>query len=280
MDDERSIISLALYNIRGFGWKNMLRQALSFYLKLNIEPNSIFYSEVVPLDSESDAREVSISEMERIIERNDTEIRGISLSYSKENGQKWDVNFHYYFDDLFSQQSYLIVEYSDEYKKLYDRTFLLDLIKEISSSSFVPYGFACRLPYFGVTSYEYIDAQTVFPKLFPYENPRLWRTEVPSYLNDGFGSKRYLSGLLRLVYPYNIITDKHLEMKVQNISLHDWISSENTKGDLTKINNNLWAWIVKEEYLESVNMVCIDAGLLIAGVKPQTNERVRRTRLP
>lgn len=269
MDSSNVMNLIALYNIGKMDWITALQHARKFFDKLCLQEDLIFYQEHIPLENQEyddGTREVSYSELKRIA-TSKKDIRGISLSIQNEDRSRWDVNFHYYFDLLFPDQNYLIIEFNDKYKSFSDTNFLYSLIEDIAHSSEIPYGFACQLPYFGVKSYNYIDSQVFYAPLFPYEDPETWALEVPSYMNDGIAPKRYLNGMLRLIYRYNFINERHLNMEVDGTTLQKWIANNPDNGHLFKLTDNLWVWEVNEKNLEQVNIECIASGLLISGRK-------------
>ncbi|GEM_PF-2999986 len=278
MGKDKLMNFIALYNISKFSWNDALINAKGFFNSLGIQPNLVFYQEVLPLEKQEfddGVREVSITELENIT-ASSKNIRGLSLVFQKEGSSRWDLNFHYYFDILYPEQNYLIIEYGDEFKSIDDSNFLLNVVNDISKSSEVSYGFSCQLPYNGVKSYSYIDAQTSFVPVFSYENTNLWTTEVPSYLNDGIAPKRYLEGMLRLVYRYNFIVQKHLNRIIQGMKLQDWIHSDSSHGTLTELANGLWCWEVGQENLEKVNLACYQAELLISYKAPSPERKKRK----
>lgn len=280
--DRNSVVNfIALYNIEKMDWTTALQRARKFFDKICLQEDSIFYQEIIPIEKQEyddGVRIVSYSELKKIAATK-KDIRGISLSIQNKDKSRWDVNFHYYYDLLFHDQNYLIIEYNENNKSFSDTDFLYSLIKDISSSSEIPYGFACQLPYFGVKSYNYIDSQVFYTPLFPYEDSETWSLEVPSYMNDGIAPKRYLIGMLRLIYRYNFITEKHLNMKINGTTLQEWIVNNPDNGNLVNLTGNLWVWEVNENNLERINIECITSGLLISGKIPPKGQKTK-IRLP
>lgn len=149
-----------------------------------------------------------------------------------------------------------------------------------SADGGVPYGFGTHLSLSDVTPYEYADAQSVFRPFLPYENPDLWMVEVPSYLAEAPSRRRYLSGMLRLVYEVNFLRDAHLAMPIDGSDLRQWIEARpDERGTLAAIAPGLWVWQVPVAALPSVNTACAAAGLLIAWAAPKPAADGRR-RLP
>jgi hypothetical protein len=90
-------------------------------------------------------------------------------------------------------------------------------------------------------------------------------------------------GFLREIYPINFISDIHLNHKVSSkMTLKNWIESENHRGNLTKSTNELYAWTIPDEDLESVTKLLAPTGILLCvnksnphrydyGVRPEDN---------
>lgn len=263
---------IGLYDINRLCWSDGFELAIDFFDLLGEKPNSFFYKEIVPLeqqDLDDGDREVSLADLEKVTSTNKELCGiGISLIIEEKDSVHWRANFHYFQDALYPHQKYLIVEYVEEFMGFDNRNFIVKIISNLSSTAEVPYGFACKLPSSGLRSYDYIDAQTFFAPMFNYENPSLWKLEVPSYKNNGIAPKRYLKGMMRLVYPYNFITTKHLNNKIQNSTLKNWIINNSNNGDLIEITDDLWIWCVDEVNLERVNLDCLIADILISGKMP------------
>jgi hypothetical protein len=56
----------------------------------------------------------------------------------------------------------------------------------------------------------------------------------------------YREGVIRDVYPWNFLTTPHLEARVGNCSLHDWIQQDAQRGHLKLLNQGVWLWEVAE----------------------------------
>ena len=100
--------------------------------------------------------------------------------------------------------------------------------------------------------------------IYPYEDLRLWQKATPYYTMEKSVRERYLSGHLRLVYPYNLISKKQLDLLIEKMTLHQWIDSDTRHGHLFELARGCWCWEVQEEFLEEVNAACHEANLLIA----------------
>ncbi|OCG00898.1 hypothetical protein A9G12_03015 [Gilliamella sp. wkB112] len=140
------------------------------------------------------------------------------------------------------------------------KQFIIKLVKKISNYINFPYGISFELSDMFQT-YIYTEGEG-FYSVFEYEKPNTWNRETPGRFK---GSARYKDSMLRMIYKFNIINDKHLGIKFNNnLSLKDWILSDSKHGDLIKINNKLWLWSVDDDQLDNINNFCGEAGVLIS----------------
>jgi hypothetical protein len=79
------------------------------------------------------------------------------------------------------------------------------------------------------------------------------------YMPDG----RYRTGHLRDIYPLNILSSIHLQEKILNQSLENWIKSSPLHGDLKPLTDKLWSWWVPQENIASITQALKDTGLII-----------------
>ena len=110
-------------------------------------------------------------------------------------------------------------------------------------------------------------------RIFPFENTSLFTRELPGRVP---GSASYEGVKLRMIYPLNVLNEEHLEIRVDDLSLREWITSDLSRGSLKSIPNNMWLWSVKEMDLTEVNNACGEAGILLAWQKVPANKPVRK----
>jgi hypothetical protein len=78
-------------------------------------------------------------------------------------------------------------------------------------------------------------------------------------LKDG----NYRTGLLRDVYPHNILIDQHLSEKVSDATLGEWIKSSPNHGTLEKITEHHWLWSIDPQHIPVAQEVLQEASLLL-----------------
>ncbi|NHV29593.1 hypothetical protein [Burkholderia sp. D-99] len=110
-------------------------------------------------------------------------------------------------------------------------------------------------------------------RIFPFENTSLFTRELP---NRFPGSASYEGAKLRMVYPLNVLNGEHLEIRINDLSLKEWIGSNSSRGSLGSISNGMWLWSVDATALPEVNNACGEAGILLAWQKASTNKPARK----
>lgn len=68
----------------------------------------------------------------------------------------------------------------------------------------------------------------------------------------GVQKQVYREGVIRDVYPWNFLTTPHLEARVGNFSLQDWIQQDEQRGHLKLLNENVWLWEVAESNISTI----------------------------
>lgn len=92
----------------------------------------------------------------------------------------------------------------------------------------------------------------------------LERQRVARWGHDLDGRQRYLQGLLRDLYPVNLISAPHLARTVRGRPLPDWIAAVPGRGTLAPLAGGLWQWRLTPEEIAQVRPALVAEGLLIA----------------
>jgi len=77
-------------------------------------------------------------------------------------------------------------------------------------------------------------------------------------------SRRHRNGLLRDVYPLNLLTACHLARPLGDATLESWIGAAEDRGRLEELFPGQWLWSLDESVIISVRRVLAENGLLIA----------------
>ncbi|HEM7800940.1 MULTISPECIES: hypothetical protein [Burkholderia] len=122
------------------------------------------------------------------------------------------------------------------------------------------------------TAYKYSTGVNLI-RIFPFENTSLFTRELPGRAP---GAASYERVMLRMIYPLNVLNEEHLEIRVGDLSLREWITADSCRGYLKSISNGMWLWSLKETDLAEINNACGEAGILIAWKKASTDRAVRK----
>jgi hypothetical protein len=97
---------------------------------------------------------------------------------------------------------------------------------------------------------------------FPEERPeeeRISKWNHEYCMPDG----DYRTGMLREIYPLNILSEAHLVQTVGTHTLREWINSSSQHGDLKPLNDQLWSWWVPVENISLVTKSLKDTGIIL-----------------
>ncbi|WP_431225802.1 hypothetical protein ACQ86O_21875 [Serratia sp. L9] len=146
----------------------------------------------------------------------------------------------------------------------------IEFIKELSSKNNFSYGIVYN-PDNVADGFYYAEGGN-FVQIYQCENPMFFEKETGGIYE---GQERYKNTMLRMVYPVNVINRHHLDIVIENVSLKEWISSNEKHGSLEGLNNNLWLWTVEDTELDEVNRYLGEAGVLISW-KPLATKKTAR----
>ena len=94
------------------------------------------------------------------------------------------------------------------------------------------------------------------------EVDRAERDKITKWLHDSYKNRSYLKGMLRDVYPVNILTDIHLNRDIGDKTLKQWIQEESI-GDLYSINNFLWMWVLDNTSINTARSHLAPLGIIL-----------------
>lgn len=253
---------LVLYDCR-MDFRSALAVGIAFFQRLGLEPNEMACG--IIRRGRNLANVKSIGKIEGFESFVDNEgLAYLVLAKQAAGNSSAHVTFYYGHDEIHHDFYRLIVAYRADQLPGFDIEGLVQTVVDANMKGKVPYGFSTRIPLNELTQYEYADAQALFVPFLPYEDPDRWKVEVPTYMSEEPSPRRYLLGMLRLVYEWNFLSSKHLGMPIAGHRLEEWIGAEPSRGTLEKLGNDLWAWKVNPEHLADVNEACAKAGLLVA----------------
>ena len=83
-----------------------------------------------------------------------------------------------------------------------------------------------------------------------------------SQWNDGMDARVWENGTLRDIYPWNLVTRRHLERKICGTTLERWIKEDTRHGSLVPIDRELVLWEVGQTDIPAVRQAAGDARLI------------------
>lgn len=205
-----------------------------------------------------DLIEISLSDLKSKI--TSEEVTAFRL-YSQQTGYSpWFASFGYMTDE-FGGFHHIDAQCAVPIDGIYEN--FIGFVEDVSKNFWYPYGIVYAAPKVADAFY-YAEGENLI-KLFPYEDARIFNKETPGRFK---GKVRYRGDMLRMVYPCNMINEKHLCIKIQGMTLGEWIVNEQGRGSLRKIYKDLWLWEVGKDDMDRVNQCCGDAGILLAWKSP------------
>jgi hypothetical protein len=68
-----------------------------------------------------------------------------------------------------------------------------------------------------------------------------------------FPQDEFKLGRIREVFPYNILSAKHLDYRIAKATFKEWIQSSKNHGNLLPFSKGVWIWEVKPENIPSIS---------------------------
>lgn len=72
---------------------------------------------------------------------------------------------------------------------------------------------------------------------------------IAAWMHEQMDRNRHLTGLLRDVYPINVLSRPHVERPIAGQAFGQWIETAPDRGRLEPLANDAWLWTVPEERL-------------------------------
>lgn len=93
----------------------------------------------------------------------------------------------------------------------------------------------------------------------------LWRLERTDMIaQNRLAPYRHLCGMMRDLYPMNVLTTPHVQREICGYPLMDWIAREDGRGHLEEVAEKVWIWVVPSCDLLRVRRILGGHGLLIS----------------
>ncbi|MFU1795998.1 hypothetical protein ACM1RC_19225 [Paenibacillus azoreducens] len=260
---------VALYDTGHIRPLDAFQAGKSFFEAIGIPiTGATYYEHLSDGDHEGDHDifEVSIDELqERIL----SEKTSSFWIYSDLRGGKpWDAAFTYQTGE-FGNFAHMGAHCDIKPEEVYGA--LTDWLGEAAERFDVPYGIFYTADDIPDALHYAAGESCVF--MFPFEDCFAFIHEAPGRYG---GKGRYTESMLRMVYPYNLLNEKHMQIKIADQTLRDWIHESGERGTLRPIAKDSWVWEVMDKHLVAVNQACGEAGILVAWRPERPKKRVRK----
>ena len=139
-----------------------------------------------------------------------------------------------------------------------DKKIIDELIKPLREVGIVDYAFAAS-----TNSKQYPDIWSSL-SAFKILKKKGYELSITSGFSEkkSFEEGRHVIDFLKEIYPFQIISIKHLGYKVGNQTLMEWINSTDKYGVLTEFCEERWLWEIPKEQLPFVRQALIENNLL------------------
>ena len=183
------------------------------------------------------------------------------------NHKPWRAAFHQNIND-FGSFPYISAEFADtgETAKEILAGFLSFLAEMID------FRYAILYPSDKTSSAWNYSTGSGITKVDLNENVFLFAREIPE-LRGGEG--RYHGGMLRMVYPLNVINKEHCEISIDGKTLKEWVQNSTDLGKISNLPRDLFLWDVPDDRLADTNAWLGKAGKLISW-QSQSKQSPRR----
>lgn len=182
-------------------------------------------------------------------------IKALSFSATRSRDEYLDDGFLVVYFTLTHKRTFLI--YWDDKIVPFSRPYCHQLIKDLSCFLKPKYGYCFqRLFKHGPLWYP-----------FGIGSGNISDQESRELSNWGlkYRKEEYCkTGDFRDIYPLNILSQPHLDRMIDNQRLEDWILSDAQRGELEKLEDDLWSWWIPKENILSVRNALAPTGLLIS----------------
>ncbi|AZS15903.1 hypothetical protein [Paenibacillus lutimineralis] len=220
-------------------------------------------------EGDHDLFEVSLEELKARIEN------GLTSSYwlysDVRGGRPWDAAFTYQTGE-YGSFPHIGAHCDSKLEEIYGA--ITEWTNSAAQRFDVPYGIVYTVD--RITKAMYYAAGENGATMFPYENGFAFIHEAPGTYQ---GQGRYTESMLRMVYPYNLLSEKHMKIHIagqgDGPTLRDWIEDDEERGSLRPLGSH-FVWEIPVEHLTVVNQILGEAGILVAWRTQKPKQRVRK----
>lgn len=256
--------AMAIYGIDTIPTEKAYEIGRLFFDVIGLDATIAIYPKYKEDRSEGDIDfiEVSLPKLKDEIKNNN--VTNFRFFHESKSNRYWKASFGYS-TNTFGAFSHIDAQFASaesEYK-------CLEFIKKLSAISNFCYGIIYHPNNVG-DGFFYAQGGN-FVKVFSNEDPLLFSKWIKCT-----SDKCYQPPMLRMVYPFNVISQQHLDTAVMGDTLNEWILRDKKHGVLEKLSDRKWLWTVADSDLDAVNKLLGEAGILISWRPFNAKKRVRK----
>ncbi|AFK72472.1 hypothetical protein D3C76_746860 [compost metagenome] len=258
-------IALALYGIEGVTPRLAMKFAKHYFSCLNLSITGAAYFKYLSNGGHVGDHDLVMVDMTELEEKINNGLATAFRVYNEAVGAiPWSASFGYTTND-FGGFYHFDGQCSGDVIEL-ER--MIKFIKDVCADITVQYGMIYKCDRIS-KAFSYAAGNNMVT-MYPCENSSAFKKKVSGRFQ---GRERYKESLLRMVYPVNIISNKHLEVDVGGMLLKDWIGDGAGRGSLEALTSSTWLWYVQVDQLEDVNKSLGEAGILISWKRLEVKKR-------
>lgn len=259
-----SATAMAIYGVNKNTPEHSYDIGLLFFSSIGLDVTASGYYKCREDRSEEDIDFVEVSLNDLKSEIQNGQATSFRLYCENKHGELWDASFGYSttdFGGFYHFDAQCVLPYFSKEK-------FISFIEVLCNLKALEYAIFYNVD--DVSGGFYYAGGEGFVSIYDCEAPSLFSRETGGRFG---GAERYRDEMLRMVYPVNVLNEKHLCLSVQNVSLRDWVLSDNRHGIISPCANGMWVWEVNEKDLVHVNGVLGESGILISWRLPRSSKR-------
>jgi hypothetical protein len=78
----------------------------------------------------------------------------------------------------------------------------------------------------------------------------------------GMQKEIYREGVIRDIYPWNLLNNKHLDFPIDGIPFRQWIQGDRNRGSLTALTDECWLWEISEAAISGIRPILWNSGII------------------
>lgn len=100
---------------------------------------------------------------------------------------------------------------------------------------------------------------------YDYENPEhgKQRQQIYKWVDVYRRKDGYHTGDFRDIYPFNVLSQPHLDRIVDGQRFQDWVQASADRGTLKQVSDALWTWWIEDDKIPAVRDALAPSGMIL-----------------